>query len=563
MPINFKLLVLSILFIIPFLWEGLGLSQGYKISPYLYAILPMILFVYAFLAKKKVLFPRLITIFFLLFLFFSFLSSLFFSVDKQISIEYLLFYTSSFLIFVFINNFHEEGKKIFLILSILGGIIFVLVSALTYFPQFRELPILNPKSEYQFIVSYYAKHNHLGDFAGLLTILSLSYFLRSSKLFLVPVIILLPFILFSFSRSAYIGLTITTLLLLIAVEKRIKPLPIIAFILTITSLFFIFSSEQVRTALDLNTFYFPTKDLFVGRVGYFIQSLNSFLDRPLFGIGLGNFGYASRLYLDRPDAWTDTSHNIFIEVLVENGLLAFISFMLLIFSSLRKSIKKSSIYFILFIYLLLNFQTDYSYRIYSFFMLFIILLGIIVQEHKKIKIPFLYGTLSLLLLTIVISISTSHLLFKSGSYSLSASLYPFNKEVYPLFIKDLQTKGDELKADKMLKRYEWVAPYNLTTLQFIGKFYEDKKDKKSALKYYERTYELNPYVNFSMIEKIYSLKKELRSQRETRFFLQNVLDNYNTLPYYPADIKNKIRQFCQEMGETKICEKAWWLQDFF
>ena len=121
------------------------------------------------------------------------------------------------------------------------------------------------------------------------------------------------------------------------------------------------------------------KSLLGGRPQILTQGLSYILERPLLGAGPGNFIYASQKL--RNGSYTETAHNIFVDILVENGIPAGVVFLLIIIEFFRRSDKKLP--FFLALGLLVNFQTDYTYRIYSLFLLFFIILGLFKIQRKQ------------------------------------------------------------------------------------------------------------------------------------------------------------------------------------
>lgn len=147
---------------------------------------------------------------------------------------------------------------------------------------------------------------------------------------------------------------------------------------------FLRSSHQfLISSTDLQIKYFRGR-----RLEFFDQAIHSINEKPWFGIGPGNFVDASIKYT-KIVVNTDSSHNLFFDLAVEEGLTGLVLFILFLISVLvtvfKKSVKEDSdwLVFILIISQLVNFQTDYSFRIYSLFLIFIILLGIVSGANKK------------------------------------------------------------------------------------------------------------------------------------------------------------------------------------
>ncbi|RLD37727.1 MAG: hypothetical protein DRI74_05910 [Bacteroidetes bacterium] len=71
------------------------------------------------------------------------------------------------------------------------------------------------------------------------------------------------------------------------------------------------------------------------RLGYFNESWNLIKERPVFGYGIGSFSYMT----DRGDN-RGYPHNIFLEIWLENGLIAVIMFPIFLFLIMYVAIKK-------------------------------------------------------------------------------------------------------------------------------------------------------------------------------------------------------------------------------
>ena len=524
-------------FITLFLAEGLGFERSLFL--YFYLCLPAMISFFLLLWKKSVFFPKKTSIVFLIYLLIAFFS-LIFSVDKQNSFELFLFYISSFLIFVFFYNFKNEAKKLVTFEIIFGSLIFSLYFLLSFFfPSLKSLQ----STGYQLVKSVFGLHNHLGDYLGLAII----YFLSFKNYGLS--VLFLPFFLLSYSRSSYLSLILV--LFVYWWEKGVNYSKKIFFIVISLILFFwvLTLFFQKIPALE-KTFKFiyqtetvKTKDLFSGRNSYFGQIKSAFLKRPFLGYGMGNFGYLSFEFRQEPGKWTETTHNIFLEELVGTGILGFLAFLFFVFLILKNA-KKNSLFFFLLIYLLINFQTDYTYKIFSVFVFFMILLGIINEEkptiNEKISKRLFFG-ISLCLLIIVQQIIYSRTIFLLGKTKMSLLAYPLNKEA-------LKTTN----SNWYLKLY----PFDTSTIGKLARLNEKKGDYKKALSLYEENYRLNPFDNFDLIKEIYRLRKKLNNVEKARIFAGKELKKYKKLPewVFSKEQKKQIRDFCDQ-ADVFLCDK--------
>ncbi len=108
---------------------------------------------------------------------------------------------------------------------------------------------------------------------------------------------------------------------------------IVLFILVI--FFFIFNWQRLIAMFNLND---PDNSI-VQRFNYWITSLKIIKDFPLIGIGWKKFGFAYEFYRLPSAKGSDYSHNVFLQIMVEMGLLGLISFLFIVVIFLRSGYK--------------------------------------------------------------------------------------------------------------------------------------------------------------------------------------------------------------------------------
>lgn len=369
------------------LLEGLGVPNGREVAFYLILVMPVFLILADLIDKRTTLYPAKLTLLFMVFLILTAISS-FFSLDFSRSFPQLLFYLALFLIFLWTYNHQDELK---------GMIIFLIFSLSVIFSIYSLLPLiwpsLIPSHGYQFIFSNFGSHNHLGDFLLLPLIISFYKSIQTKQRIYLLGLIFLPFFLLSFSRSAYSAL-IVTLSVLIVYLFRIRKIKmgslVVGAVLIILALFFFLTSvweaRQIPLLKGAHQFLEENANLqdkffLANRLAFARQAVLSFKEAPYFGVGPNNFVYASQKYT-QTGRWAYSSHNIFLDILAENGLLAAITFMGIIGLVLIKAFIRPTIYSFLFLAMLINFQTDYTHTIYSFMLLFFILMGLQFKENE-------------------------------------------------------------------------------------------------------------------------------------------------------------------------------------
>lgn len=108
---------------------------------------------------------------------------------------------------------------------------------------------------------------------------------------------------------------------------------IVLFILVI--FFLIFNWQRLIAMFNLND---PDNSI-VQRFNYWTTSLKIIKDFPLIGIGWKKFGFAYEFYRPALAKGSEYSHNVFLQIMVEMGLLGLVSFLSIVFIFLRSGHK--------------------------------------------------------------------------------------------------------------------------------------------------------------------------------------------------------------------------------
>jgi len=560
------------IFIILFLIEGLGIVQNHSILFYLYLIASPLLVAAMIRNKKRFVFPPIISSLFFVFLIIVLFSAFHFSVDKQISFEYWLLYANMFLLFIYWYNNKEEGKILTGRMIRIGTVVFFLAYVVKTLFLKNSLINVFPKNEFNLFSSYASlNHNHLGDFIGLAIIMIVwNYFVFNKKQF-VAFILFIGVVLYSFSRSAYVSLFFTFLFILWRNRGRVKEFK--KHIIAALIFFLLFFGMSLLLGRGLKTGYgkkftlanviqVPYKNIFGGRIGFFSQALQSSRERPLFGLGPGNFIYASVKYRQDYFSTAGTSFNLFLDILVGNGIFAFLAFFSIVFLITRSAFKKTSLFSVFFLYMLLNFQTNYIYQIYGVLFLFVISGAVTYEEKNEAPHTIMYAILSLFLFILSALIIASKLFLLHGQAEIARQLYPLNKEAYYQLIQNAFKEKDYDSAHKWINQYFQISPDDTGALLSFGDLYNTHKQSSQALTYYERAYKIDHFIPFPEIEKMYLIKKEVSSLQKASVFIENIFVYYKSL-FTPWQIhnyyKDTIVAFCKKTKE-KACIKEGFLK---
>jgi O-antigen ligase len=548
----FKLVVILLFFL--FIVGGTGILRGHLDIRICYLFLPGLLYFCLLLRKKPIKSPFYLSIIFLLYLFLNFISAIFFSVDKQASFFSILLQLTLFLTFIFFYNLPKLAEKTTLLIIICGGIIF----SLAYF--FWPWPVV---SDLQLIKPIFSAHNHLGDFLGLFLILTLYLFEQSGqKLWLVLLLVATPLFVTSFSRSAYLALFLTVGLVILFIKPAVKKWILILAGVFLLFLFFSTVKQADKIPIMGTTYRFFSshydiryKDFFSQRLDYFDQAKRSIQENPWFGIGPANFKYLSKKQIGKAWLFSESAHNIFIEVAAVSGLPAGLLFLTAVSMILIAGFKNKKISFYLFLYLFFNFQTDYVYQIDSMLVLFFILAGIFYKEKKNFRSTNFFGMMALLGPVFLWLVITSNLFLKFNHPDLAIILNPTNKKALQRSITKLIDQNNTKEAVYLAKYYTNIIKTDLLGIEFLVKFYQDIGRDGWALDLYKRTYEDNRFLSFYYIKKIYLLTDRVEGKERATIFLTKVLNDYqnNVRPY--AIYSNKeIINFCHEIEEP-VCEQ--------
>lgn len=562
----------AVLLLIPFLIEGIGglISRQYLI--YIFSLILVGLSLYIFIKRKPINLPLKITIIYFCFIFFS-LISVFYSVNRQVSFELVLFYNLSFLFFIFFYNFKDQAKRFIKLLLVIGSIVFTAISI--YFRVFNKFP----DDGFQLVSSLLnASHNHLGDFLGLAIIILFYYiFNRKPPWFHWLLIGFTPFFILSYSRSAYFSLIVVLLVILFKNAKN-KLLSLkTGLILTVVSIVLIFFFATVNEAKnnrftnDLNNyltnhFSLKSKDFTSSRLTYISQGLVSLKDNFLFGVGPGNYGFLSRKYSLPGTQWydlepTESAHSLLPEILFENGFFAFFFFTLFVILLIPQALKKNQLEGYLFLYLILNFQSDYTYRIYSMFILMFIFAACFYEEKNSKISKLLFPVSTIIILLINLAILTSQILFKFNFSDLSAKIYPLNNEAIKSVIVNKVKKNCE-ETDKLVTKLYNNSPGELSTLQFLSSYYEHCQNERMAIYMLDQAYLNNKFLNLDIVKKDYLMRKDVYGVESASNFLKLVLRKYGSLRNIDY-FSNQVYDFCIENGDLACQEESFGAFKYF
>jgi len=154
-------------------------------------------------------------------------------------------------------------------------------------------------------------------------------------------------VIFTFSRGGFVALVIV--LLALAIYRPPRPLEIAVLIILAMSVLPFVPAKYMDRLQTLTSLAGPNADVrtevsFRGRASELLAATRMFADRPLLGVGVGNYSvyyqrYSREIGLD-PRTEARAAHNLFLEIASETGIIGFSVFLLIlwaVFNGLLKS----------------------------------------------------------------------------------------------------------------------------------------------------------------------------------------------------------------------------------
>ena len=201
---------------------------------------------------------------------------------------------------------------------------------------------------------FFDEHGSYGAYMSFLFSFALAFFLygknkHSRVIFFVLMVLFLGAVIFSFAKGAWVSI-IGMLIFLPLIDKsnfwNIKKMVVFIFIsIILGSFFFQFIINRGYNTLDLQYMFSLRHGANQERINRFATALNMFRQNPLFGVGIRcyifeYFNYKTIIY---PTMHTEfqmmSSHNQYLDVLANRGIIGFILFIGLIGIFIRNGIR--------------------------------------------------------------------------------------------------------------------------------------------------------------------------------------------------------------------------------
>lgn len=476
---------------------------------------------------------------------FSSLISLFYSKEIGMSLELFLRDVSLFLILFYSHSHAIEIQKQLPKIIVWVSLLFIVVSAVLFmFPEGR-LFIQGQRLNFLFNPAYL--HKTIGDYFTLGIIIS-SYFLfvKKDRWYTYPLILFIVILLISFSRTAYITLAVISIVFFIIHGRNFKKIsPILQAslffnIILVIVLFLTFVSKTETSILTFaqksldNSAFINVRPLLESHMTFWIAGFKGFLLAPFTGTGAGTFSYLSYRFMDTLFLSSFTSFNIIIDLLAEQGLVPTLSFLLMIFYIGVKA-KKDSVFFLLFLVLVIEFMGYSIYKYIQILLLFFVVMGIMLptDTHNSTIQKRYFLPISLIAIIFINILFVHTLLIQFGRRDLAHYIYPFDSSNIKVLVQEsLSHPVNNRKTDTYLKQYVHYFSSNANDLEFIGDSYREMggRYKLDAIHAYEQSFLWGKYAYggnlIDRMAKLYALKQQIQGGREASRYMSSFMASY-------------------------------------
>ncbi|MBN1494612.1 O-antigen ligase family protein [Candidatus Peregrinibacteria bacterium] len=369
----------------------------------------------------------------------------------------------------------------------------------------------------------------------------------------VSLILIISAFFLTYSRGAFIALSVISIPYILGIlfsskghlKQGIKKLKTIVLLVVLSAILTIpvnylrsMNNSEVASFADKITLESGEKDTSTSdRLEFWEGSIEMFMDNPVFGTGPGSFQYVFPAYQKTLLANSNSPHNLFLKLLVENGVFAmafFVLFMLILFLRgimVYKNFTKNERLLIFtlaasIIGSLLHNMVDYNLNFVSIILLLFIFFGVIgfiinknsdkfVTELKVRFVKYLLVLVGLLMCFVALhEVYYSYVFIqaraahKAGDYTAAESYYTKAKDIFlkrDLFIgfaqmnvKKFETEGDIKyleNAEKLLLTGFSLNSHDAFIVNYLGDIAFDMNKIEQAKNYYAQSLKLDPKNN--------------------------------------------------------------------
>lgn len=525
--------------------NGWGLPICRTILPYVILLTPFILLQFGTVdTKQPFKIPVRITTLFILFITVSSISTVN-AIHIQKAFEYQLFYIATFLMFLYAYNYKSNLQKyIGIFIFSATGLSVIYAILLTYFIS-PDAFFLVPYGTYQLVYKYSdnISHHPIGIILSLPAIILLYRYVKNRSFSsLLMFISLLVVIFFSYARATYIALFCAAIPLIFTnLQNKKKSLLFLASLIFTLIICFVLTTSFTKNNAAIDNIQtilhkkagLQNKTLLSGRDKYFLQVVEAIAKKPLTGYGANNYYYIARQYSKNIFEMPNSSHNLFLDIVSENGIPAFVFYlgiMILLFVkgiNFFKINKDPRYLFGLFTGLFIIFQFSFYYKVQFLYILFFIIGGLIYSEnnpiHDKYRITLL---VSFVLVLVPLLLFTAYSFRSNGQYKEALNMYPVYYDVYPEYIRSEYRNQNHQKVEQLIKQFDFYYDHEPAAQNFIATVYllDHRYDK--ALEYFNNALTYYP-TSLYALRNMYYLKKTWKGPYEAEQFL---------MQYYRSDM---------------------------
>lgn len=540
---------LYLLLYLTLIFEGLGIRDGRIITRYIIYLAPFALYGIDYWNSKEIVIPFKLSILFIFFLIGTSLSTLN-AANVQFAFEHQLYYISVALICLYAMNHKNEIIRYiphFFWLSTATVLVYALFINMFLPDLWAELI---PISGFQFVYvnEHLLSHHPIGAYILIpLTYLYIQIRQKSQKITAVTAISLFFILAASFLRSAYVAFLTVIVYDLISIRKERKGLSLIhtsvilgiGFLLSTVFLSITtFSTDihfftQINNRLQSSFPLLSNKSLDNSRTEFISQSYQALSEDPLIGVGSFNYYYASQKHASSYVETTGTSHNLFLDIWVENGFVAFSAFigiLFFFFLSFRIHAKNYSNeqyrLYMIFISLLILFQLGHYHKMYFMLILFFTLFALLYNEEKKLTDN--YAVLfkgTAIVAVIGLLMIASHILNMRGNYLSAVLVYPISLESNLRLLYQYRDHEEILRADIQAEKIGSLYPKEPDVLEILGDYYRGQNHRENALYYYSSALSFSPH-DFSLIKNTYEELSALSGKEQADTFIRNYFTEF-------------------------------------
>ncbi len=478
---------------------------------------------------------------FFIFLVFSCFSFSINTIHSSYQLFFWALYGCAFIVSIGVPINFRYIKNIVLFIFLISSFLFIGRSLNpTLFPFLSTSP-------YQFILRVAGEHNHLGDLAGLVFV---SLILSSSHLLLIIPSSLFAFVIMaiSFSKSAFLGALVV--LFILAIQKKevyriifsilfcISLLVITLYTKEASSIPFVKQGQKIMS----QTLHLNPKPLLSVRDFYYPQVIRAWqtspLEQLLFGYGSGNYIYSSIKTGVSSDLTPTETHNIFLSLFVENGILTLFWFLIFCTYIVIQGLKQENPFIYLFIYLLVNFQTDFTYAMPFFMVLFFIFAGQSLPDARdkmSVKSSFFFFSLFCMIgLTIFLGLIYMSILN--------------NKKQLDVKLQSAFKSQDKQKIQETINSLEAITPFEeaeLVKWSFIQEFIGNTKE---AIRLLEKLSVYSP--RWYLLSLSHQLDLQKKDGIDIKQYLEKKRGSFSQFPFTEKE-RIQLNNICAEHAKIQ------------